>query len=143
MQGAACAFAVLAYAAAGVHAWRLLPGALGLKTAVILEFPSVYFLAALVLPLQIRPARRMLKRYVWTSFGAGFGQTAVSVLCALGLIAMAAGLIYLQVAGVARGGRYPAGIFSAYAAGAGVLFAQALLVLALEREPQVRAVIEA
>ena len=143
MQGAACLFALLAYAAAALHAWRLLPGAVRLKTAVILVFPVVYFLAAFVLPLQIRPARRALKRYVWMSFGAGFGQTPVSVLGGLGLIAVVAALIFLQVAGVARGGRYPAGIFSAYGAGVGVLFAQALLVKALEREPKVRAIIEA
>ena len=76
------------------------------------------------------------------SFAAGFGQTPVSVLSGLGLLAFAAAFIYLQIAGVAHGGRYPAGVFSGYGAGIGILFAQALLVFALEREPKIREIIE-
>ena len=142
MQASACAFASLIYLAATVHAWRVLPGPATLKMIVTLAFPAVYFLAALVLPLQIKPIRRMLKRYVWMSFAAGFGQTPLSVLTGLGLLAGAAGFIYLQIAGVAHGGRYPAGVFSGYGAGIGILFAQATLVYALEREPKIRAIIE-
>lgn len=142
MQASACLFATLVYAAATLHAWRVLPGDTGLKLAVTLAFPALYFVAALVLPLRIRPLRRLLKRYVWMSFAAGFGQTPVSVLSGLGLLAVAAVFIYLQVAGAAAGGRYPAGVFSGYGAGIGILFAQALLVFALEREPKIRAIIE-
>lgn len=142
MQASACLFASLIYAGAVLHAWRVLPGSARLKAAVTLAFPAVYFLAAFVLPLQIPPVRRLLKRYVWMSFSAGFGQTPISVLTGLGLLAVAAGFIYLQIAGVAHGGRYPAGVFSGYGAGIGVLFAQALAAMALEREPEVRRVID-
>jgi hypothetical protein len=142
MQASACAFATLVYIGAVLHAWRVLPGPDNLKLAVTLAFPVLYFFAALLLPLKIRPVRRLLKRYVWMSFAAGFGQTPISVLTGLGLIALAAVFIYLQIGSVAEGGRYPAGVFSGYGAGIGILFAQALLVFALEREPKIREIIE-
>jgi len=44
---------------------------------------------------------------------------------------------------VAHGGRYPSGVFSGYGAGIGVLYAQALLSIALEREPKIQEIIEA
>jgi hypothetical protein len=142
MQASACLFATLIYVGAVLHAWRVLPGAQGLKLAVTLGFPAFYFAAALLAPLRVKPLRRLLKRYVWMSFAAGFGQGPVSVLTGLGLLAAAAVFIYLQVAGVADGGRYPAGVFSAYGAGIGILYAQALLMLSLEREPKIREIIE-
>ncbi len=143
MQASACAAGSLIYAGAAVHAWRILPGPVGLKSALILVFPALFALLAFVTPLQVRPLRRVLKRYVWMSFAAGFGQTPLSVLAGLGLLVFAAVFIYLQIAGVASGGRYPAGVFSGYGAGVGILFAQALLAVALEREPKVRQIIEA
>ena len=142
MQASACAFASLVYAGAAVHAWRVLPGPQSLKTAMILVFPSVYSWVAFIAPLQVSRLLRLRKRYVWMTFSAGFGQTAASVLWGLGLLAVAAVFIYVQIAGVAHGGRYPAGVFSGYGAGIGVLFAQALLVSALEREPKIRVLIE-
>jgi len=142
MQQSACVFACLIYAAAAIYGWRELPGPQKLKASVVLVFPAIYGLLALVVPLQLKPARRMLKRYVWLSFVAGFGQTVGSVLFGLGLIALAAVFIYLQVGAAVDGGRYPAGVFSAYGAGIGILFAQALLVYALEREPKIREIIE-
>jgi hypothetical protein len=142
MQASACLFASLVYAGAVLHAWRVLPGTASLKGSVTLFFPGFFFLLALLLPLQIGPVRRLLKRYVWLSFASGFGQTPISILSGLGLLGFAAGFIYLQIAGVNHGGRYPAGVFSGYGAGIGVLFAQVLLVYALEREPEVRRIIE-
>ena len=142
MQRAACLFAVLVYAAAAVHAWRVLPGGAGAKRAFILMFPSVYLVAAGVIPLQIAFLRRRLKRYVWLSFASGFGQTVISVLTGFGVLGVAAGLIYWQIASASRGGAYPASIFSAYAAGIGILIAQVLLSRRLELEPKVRAIIE-
>ena len=140
MQGAACVFASLIYAAAALNAWSVLPGDGALKASLILVFPAVFLMAVLWAVLMIRALRRHVKRYVWMSFAAGFGQTWV--LTGFAVLAFAAGLIYLQVHGVARGGRYPAGVFSGFGAGLGILFGQALLVFALEREPDVRAIIE-
>jgi hypothetical protein len=142
MQASACTFASLIYAGAVIHAWRVLPGGVGLKLAVTLAFPAFYFVCAFILPLKIPSLRQFLMRYVWMSFAAGFGQNALSVLTGLGMLAFAAAFIYMQIAGVAHGGRYPAGVFSGYGAGIGILFAQAILVLALEREPKVRQIIE-
>ena len=76
------------------------------------------------------------------SYVAGFGQRVLSVLTGIGLLLGAAGFIYWQVADVAHGGRYPAGVFSGYAAGIGILVAQILLVRRMERDPEVRALIE-
>lgn len=142
MQASTCLFASLIYLAAVLHGWRVLPGSDGLKLAVMLAFPALYLAAAFLVPLYVAPVRRLLKRYVWMSFSAGFGQTPLSVLCGLGLLAFAAGFIYWQIHDVAEGGRYPAGVFSGYGAGIGILFAQAALVLALEREPKYRRLIE-
>ena len=52
------------------------------------------------------------------------------------LLASAALFIYWQVSSAAHGGRYPAGVFSGYAAGIGVMIVQALLVRRVERLPQ-------
>ena len=94
-------------------------------------------------PLLAPPVRRWLKRYVWLSFAAGFGQSVGSVLTSLGVLAVAAVFIHWQIAGAAGGGRYPAGVFSAFGAGIGILVAQAVLVRVLEREPKIREIIEA
>jgi hypothetical protein len=50
--------------------------------------------------------------------------------------------MYWQIGAASAGGRMPAGVFSAYAAGIGILGAQAVLVRLLEKDPQVRKVIE-
>jgi hypothetical protein len=142
IQASTCFTASLIYAWAGVHAWRVLPGSTRLKCAAILIFPAIYLVAALILPLTIAPLRRVLKRYVWMSFTAGFGQTPMSVLGGLSVLAAAAGFIGVQIADVAHGGRYPMGVFAGYGAGIGILIAQSLLTRALEREADVQAVIE-
>jgi len=143
MQASACLTASLIYAWAGVHAWRVLPGSMRLKSAAILIFPAIYLVAALILPLAIAPLRRVLKRYVWMSFTAGFGQTPMSVLAGLGVLAAAAGFIAFQIGDVAQGGRYPMGVFAGYGAGIGILLAQSRLTGDLEREADVQAAIEA
>ncbi len=142
MEDCACLFAVLIYLAAILHAWRVLPGDSSVKVLWTLAAPSVFLGLSALTPLIVGPMRRGLTRYVWMSFKSGFGQSVVSVLSGLGLPAFAAGFIYLQISGVAHGGRYPAGVFSGYAAGIGILLAQALLVRALERDPEVRPIIE-
>ena len=143
MQDSACVVACLIYAGAVLHAWRVLPGPAQQKLVFTLAAPLIFLSLTVLLPMAIGGLRRLLRRYVWMSFMAGFGQTPASILSGLGLLGFAAGFIYLQVAGVARGGRYPAGVFSAYAAGIGILFVQAVLVRSLERDPEVRPRIEA
>ena len=143
MQDSACVVACLIYAEAAVHAWRVLPGPSQTKLVFTLAAPLIFLSLTLLLPLVLGGLRRLLLRYVWLSFKAGFGQTPVSVVTGLGLLALAAGFIYLQVAGVAHGGRYPAGVFSAYAAGIGILIVQAVLVRSLERDPDIRQQIQA
>ncbi len=141
-EDCACVFGALVYVVGVLEAWRLLPGGAQLKAIVTLGAPAVFLAIAVLAPLTIAPLRRLLSRYTWLSFKAGFGQTPVSVLSGLGLLALAAVFIYLQVRGAAHGGRYPAGVFSGYAAGVGILFAQAVLVRALERDPSLRSQIE-
>lgn len=143
MQVAAALFASLVYAAAALNAWDAAPAALQVKRVFLLGFPAVYCMAVLVVTLQLQIARRTLKRYVWLSFAAGFGQNVVSVLTGLGVLSLAAAFIYWRTAAAAAGGPYPAGVFSAFGAGLGVLFAQVLLTSALEREPKIREIIEA
>lgn len=143
MQAAAPLFAALVYAAAVLHAWEVIPAGDAAKRAFLLLFPAVYGCAVLVVALQMQVVRRWLKRYVWLSFASGFGQSPVSVLTGLGVLAVAAFLIYRRIHIAAAGGPLPAGPFSALGAGIGVLLAQLLLVSALEREPKIREIIEA
>ena len=138
MQGSACAFATLVYGLAVLRAWDALPGQPGFKVAVFLVFPAAFFGLAFLLPLLAGPLRRGLKRYVLMSFAAGFGQSVISVLVGLGVLALAAGFIFFQIGAAQDGGRHPGGMFSAYAAGIGILFAQLVLSRLLERDEGVR-----
>lgn len=142
MQLSACLFGALIYALTVVRAWEVLPGAPSLKSFVFLIAPFGFFVLTLVVILLASPVRRMLKQYVWMTFATGFGQTPWSVVGALAVLALCAAAIFFQISDHANGGRYPSGIFSAYAAGIGLLVAQTLLCRALEREPEVRRVIE-
>lgn len=142
MQDFTVAVASLIYAAAAVHAFGRLPGSASLLLRWILVWPALYLLASLVAPLIIPPVRRWLTKYVWMSFEAGFGQTPGSIVTGLILLLGAALFIYWQIASVQATGAYRADVFSAYAAGIGILAAQAVLVRTLERLPDVRAQIE-
>ena len=145
MQLSACLFGGLLYALAVVRAYDVLPGVPGqpwLKTFVFLIAPALFFLMTLLFVFTAPPLRRLLKRYVWLTFAAGFGQTPWSVVGTLGLLGLAAGAIFFQIADHGHGGRYPAGIFSAYAAGIALLVAQTLLCRVLERDPDKRRLIE-
>lgn len=142
MQDIAVGAATLIYAGAVINAFQVLPGGNALIAQRTLVWPGLILFLSLTLPLLIPFLKRILARYVWLSFQAGFGQTAVSVLTGVGLLAVAALFIYWQVWAVGHGGRYPAGVFSGYAAGIGILAAQAVLVRALETVPEVRTQIE-
>jgi hypothetical protein len=141
MQDFTVAVASLIYAGAAVHAVGRLPGSVGLVLRWILMWPAIYLVASLVAPLVIPPVRRWLTKYVWLSFQAGFGQTPGSIVTGLVLLLGAALFIYWQIASVAATGAYRANVFSAYAAGIGILAAQAILVRALERRPDVQKLI--
>jgi hypothetical protein len=142
MQMSTFAAASLIYAGAVLYAWRTLPGEEDLKLQRTIFFPTSFLLLSWLLPLLIPAVRRGLSRYVWRSYLSGFGQSVVSVLTGIGVLLAMAGFIYWQVAEVAHGGRYPAGVFSGYAAGIGILVAQILLVRRMERDPAVRRLIE-
>ena len=142
MQDFTVAVASLIYAGAAVHAVGRLPGGVTLVLRWVLLWPALFLVAALTAPLIILPLRRWLTKYVWMSFQAGFGQTPGSIVTGLVLLLGAAGFIYWQIASVAATGTYRANVFSAYAAGIGILAAQAVLVRSLERVPDVRALIE-
>lgn len=143
MQLSTLAAAGLIYAGAVLYAWRTLPDGDNLKLHRTILFPAVFLMLSWSAPLLIAPLRRWLSRYVWMSYVAGFGQSVVSVVTGLGLLAGAAAFIYWQVAATQHGGRYPAGVFSGYAAGIGILVAQILILKRLERDPAVRQLITA
>jgi hypothetical protein len=134
--------AVLIYAAAVVHAFGRLPGGSEQIIQRTLIWPAAFLASSFAVPLLVRPMRQALARYVWMSFQAGFGQNLRSILYGIVLLGGAAGLIYWQIANAAQGGRYPAGVFSGYAAGIGILAAQAALVRVLEKHPDVKQRIE-
>lgn len=142
MQDLTVAVASLIYAGAAVHAVGRLPGGEAIVLRWILLWPALFLAASLVVPLIIAPLRRWLTKYVWMSFVAGFGQTPGSIVTGLMLLLGAALFIYWQIASVAATGAYRANVFSAYAAGIGILAAQAVLVRSLERRPDVRELIE-
>lgn len=141
-QDCAALAAGLIYAAAALDGWMRLPGPATLKLGVMAAFPGAFLLATLLVALAIVPVRRALARYVWMSFEAGFGQSPLSILLGVALLAGAAVMIYLEVGHAAEGGRYPAGVFSAYGAGIGILIAQAALVRVVQRDPAHRRAIE-
>ena len=142
MQDVAVGAAALIYAVAVVTAFQVLPRGARPIAQRTLIWPAMFLFISLAIPLVVPALKRLLARYVWLSFQAGFGQTPLSVLTGGGLLAAAALFIYWQVWAVGHGGRYPAGVFSGYAAGIGILAAQAVLVRALETVPEVRAQIE-
>lgn len=142
MQDLTVAAASLIYAAATLDAVQRLPGGAASALRWTLVFPAFYLVTSLAIPLAVPPVKRWLARYVWMSFKAGFGQTPGSVLLGVALLAGVGGFSYWQVGQAARTGQVGVNVFSAFAAGIGILAAQALLVRVLERLPDVRQVIE-
>ena len=141
-QDLTVATAALIYAGATIHAFLHLPGPQALIVQRTLIFPAVFLSLSLSLPLLVGALRRPLTRYVWMSFKAGFGQSVPSILSGVLLLGGAAAFMYWQISGAAHGGRYPAGVFSGYAAGIGILAAQAVLVRVLEKHPDAKKEIE-
>ena len=143
MQDSTVAVASLIYAGAVLNAFDRLPAPTRLIAQLTVVWPGIFLLFFLGVPLIVGVLRRPLAKWVWMSFKAGFGQTPGSILTGVGLLGGMALFMYWQIAGAANGGRFPVGVFSAYAAGIGILGAQAALVRVLERVPEVRTEIEA
>lgn len=141
MQDLTVLAACLIYSGAVLHAFRTLPSSSELVVQGALIWPAPFLLLSLAVPLVLPPLRRGLTKYVWMSFKAGFGQTPSSVLIGIGLLLGAAAFVYSQLAAGDAQDRF-AGVFAAYAAGIGILAAQAALVRTLERRPEVREEIE-
>jgi hypothetical protein len=139
MQDMTVAAASLIYAAAALDAVGRLPGGPAMAMQWVAMWPAAYLLASFAVPLAIPPVKRWLARWVWMSFQAGFGQTAASVVTGVSLLLGAGLFAWWQVGVAAARGQVGANVFSAFAAGIGILAAQAVLVRALERLPDVRA----
>jgi len=142
MEDMTAAAGILIYAAAAVQGFQELPGGAAVVAQWTVIWPIIWLLFTLGVALLVPALRRSLTRYVWMSFKAGFGQTPGSVVVGVALLMGAALLIYRKMAQIAATGQYATSVFSAYAAGVGLLIAQAALVRALERLPEIRAVIE-
>lgn len=134
--------AVLIYAGGVLYAFDHLPFDRAEVVRRTLLWPAPYLVLALGLPLLVAPLRRALAGYVWTSFKAGFGQTVPSILGGVALPLGAAALMIWQIRHATPLSPYPAGVFSGFAAGIGILAAQAVLVRRLERDPALRREIE-
>jgi hypothetical protein len=142
MQQLSLTFAALALVADGIAAWPILPGSVGLKAAVILAFPLGYAVVVAVIGLGVRPLRSFLQNFVWMSFKAGFGQSVFSVLLSVTVLSLITAYTYWVSAGAAHGGQYPAGAFSGFGAGVGILIVQTTLTYSLQADPWLRGEIE-
>ena len=139
MQDLTVTAASLIYVAAAIDANARLHGGLAAVLRWVVLWPAAYLGFSLAIPLLVGPIKRWLTKYVWMSFQAGFGQTPGSVLLGVTLLLGAGLFIWEEVGRAARAGLVGANVFSAYAAGIGILAAQAILVRALEGVPDVRA----
>ncbi|WP_394763668.1 hypothetical protein [Phenylobacterium sp.] len=142
MQDLTVTAAGLIYAAAVLDALNRLPGGPAMILRWSLLVPAAYLGFSMGLPLLIPAVKRWLAKYVWMSFQAGFGQTPASVVVGVALLLGFGLFIHSEVGSAAKAGQVGVNVFSAYAAGIGILAAQAILVRFLEATPAVRAVIE-
>ena len=142
MQDLTVAAASLIYAAAAIDALGRLPGGPAMTLQWTLLWPAAYLGFSLAIPLLVSPIKRWLAKYVWMSFKAGFGQSPGSVVVGMALLLGAGLFIWEEVGRAARAGQVGANVFSAYAAGIGILAAQAILVRTLEDVPDIREKIE-
>jgi hypothetical protein len=143
MQHTLIVVAGLIYAVAALEAWRRVPWRSEtlelLRTAV---FPGAFLVVSVVLILFVPAVSRLMTAHLWTSYRTGYGQSVISVLAGVGLILLLAGVMFWRIAGAAHGGRDPAGALTAFAAGLGLLIAQAVLLRRIEADPQLGRLIE-
>ncbi|HXV00186.1 MAG TPA: hypothetical protein VG166_06790 [Caulobacteraceae bacterium] len=142
MQHTILAVAALTYAGTALEAWRLPGAGEMLKLARTAIFPAAFLALSAAGVLFVPVLRNAVIRHLWTSYRTGFGQSVISVLAGVGVLIALAGFILWQIHSAAQGGRYPGGAFSGYAAGIGLLIAQAVLVRRMEHDPALRRCIE-
>ena len=142
MQHTLVAVAALTYLLAALEAWNVPSVSEPLKMFRTTIFPAGFMVMSVAAVLGVPALSRALTRHLWTSYRTGFGQSVISVLVGVGVLIGLSGFIFWQIRGVAHGGRYPAGAFSGYAAGIGLLIAQAVLIRRIESNPELRRYIE-
>ncbi|HEY5288729.1 MAG TPA: hypothetical protein VIJ59_01720 [Caulobacteraceae bacterium] len=136
MQHTLLVVATLTYLFIVLRAWSVPQASESLKLLRTTVFPAAFLVLAVAAVLGVPAFGRMLTRHLWTSYRTGFGQSVISVLAGVGVLIVLAGFILWQIRGVAHGGRYPAGAFSGYAAGIGLLIGQAILLRRIEADPE-------
>ncbi len=142
MQHTLVAVAALTYLLAALEAWTVPNVGEPLKLLRTTVFPAAFLALSVAAVLGIPALSQILTKHLWTSYRTGFGQSVISVLVGVGVLIGLSGFIFWQIRGAAHGGRYPAGAFSGYAAGIGLLIAQAVLIRRIEVNPELRRHIE-
>jgi hypothetical protein len=142
MQDLTLGFACLALLADAILAWPVVPGTLGLKVIFIVLFPAFYLTLVAACGLLIAPLRDFITRFVWITFRTGFGQSVISVLIPFAVLAAITAYTWWVAAHAASGGQYPAGVFSGFGAGIGLLIVQAVITHRIERDPILRQSLE-
>jgi hypothetical protein len=142
MQHTLVAVAALTYLLAALQGWTVPNVSESLKLLRTTVFPGAFLLTSVAAVLFIPALSRILTTHLWTSYRTGFGQSVISVLAGVGVLIALSGFIFWQIGGATHGGKYPAGAFSGYAAGIGLLIAQAVLLRRIEADPTLRRQIE-
>jgi hypothetical protein len=142
MQDLTLGFACLAVVADALLAWPVVPGGTGLKLTFIVAFPLFYLGLVAVCGLWVRPLREVITRFVWITFRTGFGQSVISVLIPFAVLSGITAYTWWVSAHAADGGQYPAGVFSGFGAGIGLLIVQAVITHRIERDPVLRQELE-
>ncbi len=142
MQLTVLAVACLLYAAGLVQAWGAPTAPAGVVVARTVLVPGGLMVLTLAAALFIPLLRAALLRHLLISYRTGFGQSVISVLGGVGAPIALAGVIFWQLNQAPRGGAYPGGAFSGFAAVIGVLIAQSLLLRRMETDPALRREIE-
>src|SRR5260370_42110392 len=107
MEYSAFAGGALIYAGGAVHAWAVLPAPPKLKLEGMALWPALYFATTFAIPLLAPPVRHVLKTHIWISFRTGFGQSVVSVLAVVFVLAAAAAFLFADTAHPALSRRLP------------------------------------
>jgi len=142
MQDLTLGFACLAMVADAILAWPVVPGGTGMKLTFIVAFPLFYLGLVAVCGLYIARVRDFITRFVWITFKTGFGQSVISVLIPFAVLAAITAYTWWVSAHAAQGGQYPAGVFSGFGAGIGLLIVQAVITHRIQRDPIVRQELE-